>query len=225
MRLFATTVNCFFAEQKSRYPLSDDIYQVLAGKPHERHSPVAEGHVRLKLVKERTGIRWDPTMYGIIVQKTCDFARYGEILVGYSERINKAVPIGRLDRRILFTYWMIPAEGYDFASLEAKYREIMLAPSDIAGLASDSSVIVDIPAEGLVLHHQSGAMTVDQLQREYLVFDESQLPKVIIFLEVSIIDKKAVEYSAEELKFFISRGFELCKSHSDMFYNIWKEVL
>jgi hypothetical protein len=146
-------------------------------------------------------------------------------MVALLQTINKVAPIGKLSRRELITHWILPAEGYRFKSLEQKYRETFVTHQPAWKNVFDSSVIIDMRINDLILHHQSGAMKTKQLRQEFAEFKLESVPKVFLFLSAAIESDKVVEYSAEDINRFLATSLEHCKHHSELFADTWRKIL
>jgi len=225
VRLVQAGVLCDFAEEKRRYSLSDEVYKALAAEPREQRRPVPEHSVMLRFTEDKLTVIWTPALCRVILEKVSSFDDCIATILDLLQTINETAPIRELRHRRAFTHWILPTPKYDFTSLEKKYRKTMIADTVITNLAFDSSVIIDSAVNDWMLHHQSGAMTDKQLLDEHLRFKLGDLPKVFLFLEASIEDKKVVQYSGEEMRNYLTKSFELCQSHSDVFEKIWEGVI
>lgn len=225
MRLVQVVMECNFLERKGRYSLSDEVFEEIEGKPRKDRKPVVEHPVRLRFIDDRMAVRWGPESCTVIMEEVSNLERCAALILELLERINKVVPILQFKHRSLSTYWVFPVNGYNFASLESKYREKMIVSSKITDGACDSSVIIDVPVNSGILHHQSGAMALQQLSDNYLLFKLNNAPNVFLFLEASIQDKNVVEYSSEKMKDFVLKSLDICKFHSAIFHEICKEVI
>jgi hypothetical protein len=142
-------------------------------------------------------------------------------------RANKAVPIRQMAGIQFDTNWIIEANDYDFSELEKKYRKAMLiTPIGIDGTVIDSSAIFDIQLDdGSTLHHQSGAMRLQQLEEDYLFFGPEQLPKTFLFLEAQVERLEPMRYSDKGMRAALSVFRAYCKSHADRIEKIWRKAI
>lgn len=213
-----------FVEEMRRYSLSYQIFTTLGGKSTEPER-ITERGVRLRLNQDKASVTWTPTHCYIASENVSDKKHCIDRIISVLEIINSVVTIEKLSDRRLQTYWILPTLQYDFVSLERKYRETMVTQNDVSNAAYDSSTIFDIRGDKWSLHHQSGAMEPQQLQRTYLRFKLDNVPKTFIFLEATIIDKNVIQYSRGEMHGFMERSLENCVSHMEKFNRFWEERL
>jgi len=218
-----------FAEAIHIRTLSYQIFTILSGEsPKKEPEPVMERGVRLRLNKGKMAVLWQPSYCRITSEEISDISnkkQHIDRIISDLEVINGIAKIGKLSNKKLLTYWVLPTPQYDFVSLERKYREMMITKNDISNTTYDSSTILDIKKDKWILHHQSGAMEPQQLEREYLSFKLDNLPKAFIFLEASLTDNTVVEYSSEEVYNFMEGGVEICISHMEEFNRICERCL
>lgn len=210
-----------FVEEVRRYSLSYEILTALGGKLPEPER-IAERGVRFKLNQDKMSVIWAPTHCYITVENVSDKKRCIDRIISVLEVINRVVTIEKLSGRRYITCWILPTVQYDFVSLERKYREIMIAQNDVSNAAYDSSTIFDIRGDKWFLHHQSGPMEPQQLQRTYLRFKLDNVPKTFIFLEATTVDKNVIQYSRGEMNSFMEKSLESCVSHMEEFNRIWE---
>ena len=98
----------------------------------------------------------------------------------------------------------------------------MLAKNEISDLAFDHSAIFDIKTDNWTLHHQSGAMTLEQLTAQYLAFNLDGAPTSFLFLETSVTDNNVVKYIRSNVHKFMKNALSHCESHSKLFDKIWE---
>lgn len=181
-----------------------------------------ERGARLEVSKDKVSVIWQPTFCRIRIENVSNLKYCIDRIMSFLGEIDKVAPIGEVSSRIFITYWILPAPNYNFASLERKYRDTMIVENDISNVAYDSSVILDISADGRTLHHQSGAMAPPQLQQTHLAFKLDNLPKAFIFLEASILDNNVIQYLREEMHSFMESSLSDCISHSKLFGEFWE---
>lgn len=215
-----------FAKEIRSYPLPQMIIEALGGKiPDEKKASQGMEGMHLDVGKLKTTVEWNTASCTIATEELSDQKQSIEVILSFVEKINEVVPVREIRMRKFSTYWILPAQNYDFSSLERKYRETMLVPNDIANNASDSSAIFDINIGKWLLHHQSGAMLPKQLTSQYIHFQQDNIPKSFLFLETSIIDNSMIKYSSTDTNDFMKKSLNFCISHSKMFENIWGGVL
>lgn len=207
-------------------PVSQQVFEALGGRPEllAARQITTEG-VNIRVDKEKMTVAWNPIGCRITMENISDRDHCLKMILSGLQTIDSAAPIGKVSANRFFTHWILPAPQYDFASLERKYREIMIVPSDITQDTYDSTVILDIKADDLTLHHQSGAMEPKQLHKVYLKYKLDNVPKVFLFLEASIQEDKVVQYAGEDMQSFLTRSLEICTSHSEVFNKFWEGLL
>jgi hypothetical protein len=75
------------------------------------------------------------------------------------------------------------------------------------------------------LHHQSGPMEPKQLLKEHLEFHRKDIPKVFIFLWISIYYMKMIEYSVEELQRILRELIRISVQHSSDISKVWEDKI
>lgn len=210
-----------FATEIYAYSHSQKILKTLGVKV-SRPETLPERGVRLKLDKDKVSVMWQPSLCHIAIENVSNSKYCIDTIMSFLEEIGKVAPIGEIRTRRFITYWILPAPNYNFASLERKYRDMMIVENDISNAAYDSSVILDISADKWTLHHQSGPMAPPQLLQTYLRFTLDNLPKTFIFLETTILDSNVVQYSRQEMHTFMAMSLEHCISHSKAFEKLWE---
>ena len=225
MRLVHLEIEIEFAKEISDYSLQQKVYMAITGKKPKEDKQKAEQNVRIRFLRDKLAVRWDTKSFGAILEKAPNVNNFAEIVIPLLDRIHAIAPIGKLSSRNFTTYWLLPAPTYEFPALEQKYRETMIVPTALSRSATDSSIVLDINIKDGMLHHQSGAMGIEQLLDDYLLFKLEDVPKVFLFLWTGIEERKMIQYSSKEVQNYILRSFDHCKSHSDIFERIWREVL
>ena len=122
-------------------------------------------------------------------------------------------------------FWAIPTK-YDFVTLETRHRNLFIKDNPLFSDIYDSTVIIESKKGSGEFHHQSGAMTVSQLQTEYRIFKlKEDFPKVILFLDTTLKSAENIEYSGKSMREYVQRAFQICKSHSDNFERTMEAIL
>jgi len=225
MRLLGIDLRFDFVGEIREYTLAQQVHKAITGaKPKETRQQVAED-VMVRSPKRKLAVKWGSESFGVVLEEVTNIDDFTEVVMPLLDRINGVAPIDQLTGRMIITDWLLPTPSYDFAALEQKYRKTMMTPQSIQDGTFDSSVILDSKVKDWILHHQSGAMSVKQLLRDYLAFKPDNVPNVFLFLLTSIEETKVVQYSNEEMRNFLAKSFALCKSHSDAFERIWEGVL
>lgn len=215
-----------FEEPVLTPPVSQQVFEALGGRPEllAARQITTEG-VNIRVDKDKMTVAWNPTGCRITMENISDRDHCLKMILSGLQTIDSAAPIGKLSSNRFFTHWILPTPKYDFVSLERKYRETMIVPSDITRDTYDSCIILDIKVGKLTLHHQSGAMEPKQLNKVYLKYKLDNVPKVFLFLEASIQADKVVQYAGEEMQSFLTRSLEICTSHSEVFNKFWEGLL
>lgn len=225
MRLIHLQIELDFAEEFGSYSISQQLYKALTGRPPRVIEESAEPGVVLRSPKRKQLVSWDTNSCNVAMESITNLKECFDIMVVLLETINKVAPIGRLSKRHLITYWLLPTENYSFKSLEQKYREVLITQQPIWKNVFDSTIITDMKVDNLILHHQSGPMGTKQLRGDYAMFKLESIPRVFLFLWASVYNDKVVKYSAEDIHRFLTTSFEHCKHHSELFEGIWREIL
>lgn len=225
MQLLGTELKFDFVKEVREHTLAQRVHKAITGElPKEPKQPIEE-RVLVRSAKEKLAIRWDSQSFGVVTQEMLSIDSFVKTVTTLLDKINEVSPINQVKDRMIITEWLLPTPKCDFSALERKYRKAMISPQAIQDGAFDSSVILDSKIKDWILHHQSGAMEPKQLHDDYLIFKLDNVPKVFIFLLVSITETKVVKYSSEEIRNFLPKAFDLCKSHSDAFEKIWEAAL
>ncbi|MBA7654646.1 hypothetical protein ES703_62528 [subsurface metagenome] len=216
-----------FSEQKRTLPVSIQVLGALGGKaPRGDPGPdVATEGMKLEIGKEKALINWSTASLIISIEELSNQDKSIELMVSFVGKIDRVVPIEQTNALRFTIYWILPAPNHDFTSLEKIYRSTMINKNEISDLSSDSSTIIDIKMNKWILHHQSGAMTPQQLTQQYLKFRRANIPNPFLFLETSIINPNVLEYSSREIKRFFKASQENCISHSKLFEKLWEGQL
>ena len=226
MRLLSFEIEIEFAEEIQVPSLSQRVHQAITGRtPTKKYEETTVPDVHIRATKRKMIIDWDTSACTITLEHISSPQHCIDTILSLLKNIDTVAPINRLSSRTVTTYWLLPTPNYDFPSLERKYRETMMAQQTIQDGTFDSSVILDIKANKRILHHQSGAMGIKQLLDDFLIFKPDDVPKVFLFLLTSIVERKVIQYSSEEMYSFLANAFDLCKSHGDAFEQIWEERL
>lgn len=205
--------------------LSQRVHQAITGRVPAKYEETTEPGVHIRATKRKMVIDWDTSSCTITLEHITRPDDCIRTLVSLLNTINTLAPIEQFRRRIFTTQWLLPTPRYDFVALEQKYRETMTSQQFVQDGTFDSSVILDIKVKDWILHHQSGAMGIKQLLDDYLVFKPDNVPNAFLFLLAGIMERKVVQYSSEEMHDFLANSFDLCKSHSNAFEQIWEDIL
>jgi len=217
-----------FSEESRVATPAESVFKALTGKDSLPRGKPREPGVRIRNEKERRAIVWHYDSCSILFEDMPDHNYCIDSTIKSLEKINVVAPLHRLKSRSLIIFWILPTPKYDFKSLEAKYRESFIKRSPIFDncIDIDASVIIDMKYDNCILHHQSGAMDIAQLQREYRAFGTKEgCPKLFIFLETTIRNPEVVEYSRENMEEYLHRSFEKGKAHSIDFQKIMEGIL
>lgn len=225
MRLVSLQLEIEFAEEIREYSLEQKVHKAITDEMPEEAERQTQQRVGIRFTKNKLAVRWDTRSIVVNLEQVSNIDNFIEIVISLLDRINEVAPIGKLSRRNFITNWLLPAPNYNFSALECKYRETMIVQKPICEDTIDSSALLDISISDGILHHQSGAMKIKQLSDHYLVFKPDDVPAVFLFLWASIEEKKVVKYSGEEIRNYMIKSFNHCKSHSEAFERFWEEIL
>lgn len=224
MRLVQIIINIKYENEVLELSPAQKVFLSLGGKEEPKSSPQG---ARVRIEDEKSVVDWNTKSCRIFTENVSDTNHNIQMFMDILQRIDKVLPIGKIQNRKLHTYWILPTNHVEFTSLEKKYRATMMNKNDItfATTTFDSSVIIEKEIDGMILHHQSGAMDETQLMRDYLHYKSKDIPKVFLFLEASITDNTVLEYSSESIQEFFQEAYVICKSHSDDFASLMRSVL
>jgi len=213
-----------FGEPKVLTP-AQSIFQAFGGKPSTILRPEEPG-VTIREEQGKHAFNWQYDSCGIIYEDVNDYNECINKFINILEKIHNIAPIKQLSQRVIRTFWILPTK-YDFQSLESKFRSTFI--KEVPALFSnyfDSTIVIDSIIDSWALRHQSGAMEINQLQKQFRIFKLKEgHPKIFLFLMATITAKDTVDYSSQSMREFIQKAFEICKSQSDNFQKIMEEVL
>lgn len=214
----------FQENTKIRTP-ARSVFEILGGQVSDVQKP-REPNAIIRREKEKFAVRWDYDSCKILHEDVYNYGECIKDIITLLEKINKVAPIGSLSCKKLITFWILPTDKYDFKSLELKYRQAFIKENELFTDCIDSSVVVDMKRDGLVLSHQSGAMELSQLQNDFREFKiKGDFPKIFLFLSSTIVSKITSKYLTTDMEEFITGSLEMCKSHSDNFEKMMRGVL
>ncbi|MFC1902417.1 hypothetical protein ACFLX3_05795 [Chloroflexota bacterium] len=202
------------------------VYLALTGKKHPPEGKPDEPGVRVRNDKDKLSVLWRYNYCSVLLEDEKEKNRCIDRTIGILERIDNSAKMGKLKSFSLTTHWILPVKGMDFKELELKYRDSFIKESEIFYKCVDSSVILDIKQGSSILHHQSGAMQLEQLVKDYRVFNFTGYEeKLFIFLLVSMSKTGVIEYTKEEMKKFLSSALKNIHAHAEIFGRIMEGKL
>jgi hypothetical protein len=207
--------------------VKDSLYEALGGSVSPSiHMPPMESPFALRSITEKQYIRWAPESCTVIIEAITDHKDCLERILKLYERIDKVAPLRKLKKRQLITHWILPTQQHgSFASLEQAYRRNLIIHKPVWDDAVDSSFICDLLINGVKVHHQSGAMSADQLKRQYAIFENDSIPDLFLFLLIAAYNEDVVEYAPDHLNEFLDTSYEACDRHRKLFDNIWEGII
>lgn len=225
MKLVHVDVIVIFARTKREESAPIRVFKALGGSGHQPQPE--KGEVSINMMQDRTNIYWTREGCGILCEKVSNLDDCTDKIMDFLARANKAVPIRQMAGIQFDTKWIIEANDYDFSELERKYRKAMLiTPTGIDGTIIDSSALFDIQLDSdSILHHQSGAMRLQQLEEDILFFDPEELPKTFLFLEAQVARRVPMRYSGKEMRTALSVYRAYCESHAAKIEKIWRKAI
>lgn len=225
MKLVHVDVIVIFARRKREEPAPVRVFKALGGRG--RQPPPEKGEVTISTIQDRTNIYWTREGCGILCEKVSSLDDCTDKIMGFLARVNKAVPIRQMAGIQFDTNWIIEANDYDFSELEKRYRKAMLiTPTAVDGTIIDSSALFDIQLDpDSILHHQSGAMRLQQLEEDILFFDPEELPRTFLFLEAQVERREPMRYSDKGMRTVLSVYKAYCESHAAKIEKIWRKAI
>jgi hypothetical protein len=203
---------------------AQSIFRAFGGDPNTPMKPNEPG-VTIRNENKKYALNWKYNSCGLVFEDVMDHNECIGKIIDILKKINEIAPMKRLSERTLRTFWSIPVKQ-DFRNLEKIYRSKFMKDVSMFNDYTDSSIVIENAIDSWVLHHQSGAMTVEQLQAVFRVFKLKEgFPKVFLFLEAKIVSNEDVEYSTQGMQEYVKKAFTLCKNHSDKFETFMEEVL
>lgn len=202
------------------------IFRALTGKQEPSGDKPIEPGVRIRDEQQKQLIFWHYNSCTVLYEDRQDYDFCINGTVNLLDRIDKIAPIRELELMRFRADWILPVVNYDFKSLEQKYREHFIKQHAIFDNCYDSSVVIYMKRNKWTLHHQSGAMNIDQLQRDYRVFPmEKTKDKLFLFLSNKVESTETIIYSNKQMKGFLDEAFKMCKNHSELFQSMMEGIL
>lgn len=222
MNISAFDLRLQFAEDtKLRTPIKA-VCELLGEEVSEEIEPVISREENAQFA-----VRWDYDEIGILKEDVGSVRRCITRFLETTENINKVAPIGNLSKRQLTVDWILPTDKkYKFKQIELKYRKVFIISNELVKGSFDSSMLLDIDCEQGTLHHQSGAMKIPQLKDDFRSFEIGKNhPRVFLFLQTEIENKQVTTYSKEDMRDFMWKSYQICKSHATHFRKVMETVL
>lgn len=216
-----------FSEEDIPESISTKVRAVLIGKKPSPSDVGREPDVTVISAREKSEISWNHKRCRFLFESEPNLIKYADNVLSLLGRIQSVAPITAIKETRVDMYWMLPAPGYSFVTLERKYRETMTMPyEDLMLGISDSSVLFDADLAGIHLYHQSGAMKPAQLTMSYLNFEyDGDLPEAFMFLTTRVSSKEVVQYSESAVRQHFTKLVQCSENHSKLFEHIWRDVL
>jgi hypothetical protein len=185
-----------------------------------------EPGVRIRDEERKSLVLWDYDSCSIIFEDRQDHNFCVTNTVELLDRIDKIAPMLELELTGLKVDWILPVVNYDFKSLEQKYREHFFKQYPIFDNCADSSVVMDMKRNNWTFHHESGAMNIAQLRRDYRAFPMAQTKdKLFLFLGNAVESGEKIRYSNKQIKEFLDEAFKMCENHSVLFQSMMEGIL
>jgi len=201
------------------------VFKALGGQVTGEKEPLQPGAV-IRSEKDKWAASWHYDSCNIMHEDVDNYQECFKHMLATLEKINQTVPLGVLSRGRFRSYWILPAGKYDLVTLKQKYQYTFIKDSGLFSNSIDSCTLVEMQYNKWVLHHQSGAMDIPQLQRDFKLFKIREgTPKVFLFLATTVTSPLLVTYQSKDIEDFINKSFDLCKLHSDKFQTIMEGVL
>lgn len=202
------------------------IFRALTGKEEPTGDKPVEAGVRIRDEQQKKLVAWRYNSCTVLYEDRQDHDFCINGTVSLLDRIDKIAPLGELESMRFRADWILPVVNYDFRSLEQKYREHFIRQHPIFDNCTDSSVVIDMKRNRWTLHHQSGPMNIDQLQRDYRVFPmEETKCKLFLFVNNMVESAETIIYSNKQMKESLDEAFQMCKDHSELFRSMMEGIL
>lgn len=202
------------------------IFRALTGKEEPSGGKPGEPGVRVKDEQQKNLVFWHYSSCTVLYEDRQDRDFCINSTVNLLDRIDKIAPIRELELRRFRADWILPVVKCDFKALEEKYRGHFIKQYPIFDNCFDSSVVIDMKRNGWTLHHQSGAMNIDQLRKDYRVFEmEKPKGKLFLFLNNTVESNERIVYSNKQMKEFLDEAFKMCKNHSELFQSMMEGII
>ena len=213
-----------FPEDARPHTPARRVFQALGGDT-EDSTPPREPGASVRDHREKRAVVWNYESFNIVQEDVEDVPKCIAAFLKAVETVNKVAPIGKISEKTLRVSWILPAGDCDFRTLEAKYRQTFIKDIKLFTGCVDSTVVVYMGRAGLRLEHQSGAMDVAQLQKDFRVFKIREAhPGVFMFLATTIVDEELEEYSKGDIKRFLAKAYDLCQTHADEFEHVMEGI-
>jgi len=210
-----------FSEETVPDTPAGSVFKALTGKKFPKKGKPGEPGVRMRDEKEKTLVLWQYNYCSVLLEDEKDKNRCINRTIDILGKIDNSSKIGMLKSSSLITYWILPVKGVDFKELELKFRESFYKEAEIFNNCVDSSVFIDIEQENSIMHHQSGAMGIEQLTNDYRAFKFTGYEeKLFIFLLARMLNTSVIKYSKEGMRNFLSWSFEKSYNHAEIFGRI-----
>jgi len=215
-----------FSEKTRVITPAQAVMQRIGDKDVSKLERPREPGARIRDEKLKLALLWTYDDCSILCEDPSDYKQALSRTMSVLENINEVAPIGKMKLRRLRIYWTRPVTGYDFKSLERKYRGRFINESKIFDGCFDSSVIMEMKIGNFNLHHQSGIMDISQLQEQFRVFTMKQIEsRLLIFLSTTVSNTDVIEYSKRNIESFLLDSFDICQNHSNEFEKTMEEII
>ncbi len=225
MKLVHVDVIVIFARRKREESAPVRVFKALGGRG--RQPELEEAEVTIRTIQDRTNIYWTREGFSILCEKVSSLDSCTDKIMDFVARSNKAVPINQMKVIEFTTYWIMEANEYGFSELEKRYRKAMLiTPTAVDGTIIDCSAIFDIQLNtNNILHHQSGAMRLQQLEEDFVFFKPEELPERFLFLEAQVARRERMRYTDKGMRNALSVLSSYCESHAAKIEKIWRKAI
>jgi len=215
-----------FSEKTKVATPAFSVFRELTGKEDSGDDKAREPGVRIRDEKLKRLVYWHYDSCSVLYEDRQDYDLCVNDVVALLGRIDKVAPIREPESMELRADWILPVMNHDFRSLEKKYRENFIRQHPIFDTCYDSSVVMYMKQNELILHHQSGAMNIEQLRKDYRVFPlEKMKCELFLFLYSAVANNGKTMYSSEKMKAFLDEALKMCKNHADLFQRMMEGVL
>jgi len=215
-----------FGKQSVLKTPAGSVFRVLTGEESPEDGRPEEPGVRLNDEKNKMLILWEYEFCSVLFEDRKEGRDCLKRAVDILTKINKVAGIGDLASVELATHWILPVKGYEFKELELKYREAFLKNNELLGNCIDSSAVLTLACDSGIMYHQSGAMSIEQLNKDFRIFHfDGKGNKLFIFLMARMVSESVVQFSASQVEESLDWSFGQLEKHASDFSRIMEATL
>lgn len=226
MDLITFRTHIEFGKQSVLKTPAGSVFRVLTGEEYPEDDRPEEPGVRLNDEKNKILILWEYEFCSVLFEDNKEGRDCIKRTVDILNKINKVAGIGDLASVELATHWILPVKGYEFKELELKYREAFLKNNELMGNCIDCSAVLTLACDSGTMYHQSGAMGIEQLSKDFRIFNfDSKENKLFFFLMTRMVSENVVQFSTSQMEESLSWSFGQLEKHASDFGRIMEATL